>query len=73
MTPRAEELWSYLAGLAPLGEPVHLVREWLAADLGMRNDRAVANWTKELECERAISRFGPRTYSVIRRPGEAHG
>ena len=69
MTPRAEELWSYMSGLAPLGEPVFLVREWLEEDLGMRNKFAVCNWTKELESAGVISRFAPRTFAVVRRPG----
>lgn len=33
MTPRAEELWSYLIGLGPVGSTVRADPAWLAEDL----------------------------------------
>lgn len=69
MTPRAEELLSYMIGLAPIGRAVVLDRHHLAADLGIMTRQSKANLILELVRAGVIRRGGPNLYQVIKRIG----
>lgn len=58
MQPRAEELWSYLQGLGPVGEPVAFKWREIEADLGMSRV-ASCGYLKTLIQEDAVRRVGP--------------
>lgn len=68
VTPRSEELWSYLIGRAPFGSPVVLMRDEIGNDLRLYG-KAISNALRELVSDRAIRRLGPNLFEVRRRIG----
>lgn len=68
MTPRAVELWSYLVGLGPVGEPIYANPYWIAEDIGIRKHNHLSGLMTQLVRDKAIKRLGGRTIVVLKRP-----
>lgn len=68
ITPRAEELLSYMTGLAPVGEPFALSRKTVCADLGFRSHSNLSNRLRELKTIRAVREVDVGLWIVQRRP-----
>jgi len=69
-TPRAVELLSYFAGIAPVGEPVRFSRSEVMAAL--RLDRNTYHrCLNHLVAERHVRRIATRVLIVLRRPEES--
>lgn len=70
MQPRAEELWSYLQGLGPVGDPVAFKWREIEADLGMSRV-ASCGYLKTLIQKDVIRRVGVCLVEVMKRVGPA--
>lgn len=70
MQPRAEELWSYLQGLGPVGEPVAFKWREIEADLGMSRVASCGHLKKLIQ-EDAVRRVGVCLVEVMKRVGPA--
>ena len=67
MTPRAQEVHSYLIGLGPVGKPVLITREMLATDL---NIKGAANWCRIVKIlieDGCIQRVSSEVMIVLKR------
>lgn len=69
MTPRAEEVLSYMCGLAPIGETILFTPKAGKRDLGFSKHHALCHIIRKLIMEGAIRRHGGHTYTVLKRPG----
>ena len=72
MTPRAEELHSYMTGLGPVGSPVVLRRKEAAEDLKMFGT-LVSQRLRELLDAGVVTRIGTSLFVVNARIGPAKG
>ncbi|TPL40665.1 hypothetical protein [Mesorhizobium sp. B2-4-6] len=71
MAPRrAEELLSYLTGLAPVGEPVVIRRDVAMADLRIGNANTYYQCLRHLVDGRFVRRVNTGVVVVLRRPEE---
>lgn len=68
MTPRAEELWSYLIGLGPVGERVPVRRGDIAEDLKVFGSH-ISMLVAELLSARVIRRVDAGLVVVLKRIG----
>lgn len=66
LSPRGEELLSYLIGLAPVGRPVKLVHEHVWADLGIKRTHMLM-LVQELITKDVVTRCAPSVYRVANR------
>ena len=67
LTPREEELLSYLTGLGPVGQWVYGARAWIYADLGLGHRSRLAQLVAALVKKRLIRAWGREHYLVLRR------
>lgn len=67
MTPRAEELLSYLIGLGPVGETVFADPKWIAADLGIDKRPHRAQLYARLVRAGCVRRLSPHVFIVLKR------
>ena len=72
MGPKSEELWSYMTGLAPLGEPFHLNRRWLEEDIGIKTRSNMCQLVNRLIWAGCIRKLGGGIYEVLERPGPTY-
>lgn len=76
MGPRTEEFWSYLTGLAPVGEPFCLDRAHLREDLGFKSrqrggDGNISAKIRNLIEAGCVRRLGWNLYVVTQRLEDA--
>ena len=67
LTPREEELLSYLTGLGPVGQWVYGARAWIYADLGLGHRSRLAQLVAALVRKRLIRAWGREHYLVLQR------
>lgn len=67
MTPRAEELWSYLIGLGEVGKPVYVSPEWLAEDMALRGRTHRTMLFSSLVAAGCIKRISSDVVIVLKR------
>jgi len=74
ISPRQEEVLSYLCGLAPIGEPVQVISKWLHVDLPRMDQKNFCQFVRKLirkgAIEVAVHGAGatPSVLRVLKRP-----
>lgn len=68
MTPRAEEVWSYLIDRKPFGEAIRIDRNMIA-DLAFKNQTDIYRYINQLIRAGCIKRVSDNQYVVLARMG----